>query len=228
MLDSVSSIRQKHHELLYAIEWSFTILFTIEYILRLLCVGKAIRYAMSFFGIIDLLSIVPTYMSIFFIGSHYLTVIRILRVLRIFRVLKLGHHIKEATALKKALYASRRKILVFLFSVLTLVVIIGSMMYVIENEQNGFTSIPRSIYWAIVTLTTVGYGDISPTTELGQLLAAIVMIMGYSIIAIPTGIVSVELAHADKENLNTQACPNCSAEGHDINALYCKFCGTKL
>lgn len=228
MLDSVSSIHVKHHDLLYALEWSFTILFTVEYIFRLICVGKPIRYAVSFFGIVDLFSILPTYMSLFFLGSRYLSVVRILRVLRIFRVLKLGHHIKEAAALKKALYASRRKILVFLFAVLTLVVIIGSLMYVVENAQNGFTSIPRSIYWAIVTLTTVGYGDISPVTELGQFLAAIVMIMGYSIIAIPTGIVTVELSQSSKEKQNTQACPNCSAEGHDFDAIYCKFCGTRL
>ena len=228
MLDSVSSIRANHHALLYALEWSFTILFTIEYILRLYCVGRPLRYAVSFFGVVDIFSILPTYMSLFFLGSRYLSVIRILRVLRIFRVLKLGHHIKEAAALKKALYASRRKILVFLFAVLTLVVIIGALMYVIEDAQNGFTSIPRSIYWAIVTLTTVGYGDISPTTELGQFLAAIVMILGYSIIAIPTGIVSVELAQAGKEKISTQVCPKCSAEGHDFDAQYCKFCGTKL
>ncbi|MBN1973124.1 MAG: ion transporter [Sedimentisphaerales bacterium] len=228
MLDSVSSIREKHHEFLYALEWTFTVLFTVEYILRLICVGKPVRYAVSFFGIIDLLAILPTYMSLFFLGSRYLSVVRILRVLRIFRVLKLGHHVKEAAVLKNAIYASRRKILVFLFAVLTLVVIIGSLMYVIEKAENGFTSIPQSIYWAIVTLTTVGYGDISPVTGLGQFLAAIVMIMGYSIIAIPTGIVTVELSQAGREKTSAQACPNCSAEGHDDNALYCKFCGTKL
>ena len=228
MLDSVGSITANHHELLYTLEWSFTILFTVEYILRLICVGKPIRYAVSFFGIVDLFSILPTYTSLLFLGTRYLSVIRILRVLRIFRVLKLGHHIKEAAALRRALYASRRKIFVFLFAVLTLVVIIGSLMYVVENAQNGFTSIPRSIYWAIVTLTTVGYGDISPVTELGQFLAAIVMIMGYSIIAIPTGIVTVELSQSVKEKQTTQACPNCSAEGHDFDAIYCKFCGTKL
>ena len=228
MLDSVASIRTNHHNILLAFEWIFTILFTIEYILRLVCVGKPLRYAISFFGIIDLLAILPTYMSLFILGTRYLSVIRILRVLRIFRVLKLGHHVKEAAVLKNALYASRRKILVFLFAVLTLVVIIGSLMYIIENAENGFTSIPKSIYWAIVTLTTVGYGDISPSTELGQFLAAIVMIMGYSIIAIPTGIVTAELTLAEKGKQNTQACPNCSAEGHDNNAVYCKFCGSKL
>ncbi|MHC4752458.1 MAG: ion transporter, partial [Planctomycetota bacterium] len=228
MLDSVSSIRAKYGELLYAAEWFFTILFTVEYIFRLLCVGRPIRYAVSFFGIVDLLAILPMYMSFLFLSSRSLVVVRVLRVLRIFRVLKLGHHTKEATVLKKALYASRRKILVFLFVVLTLVVIIGSVIYVIEGEENGFTSIPRSVYWAIVTLTTVGYGDISPKTPAGQFLAAIVMILGYSIIAVPTGIMTVELSKAHMEISSTQACPNCSAEGHDRDARYCKFCGTKL
>ena len=228
MLDSVSSVRAKYGELLYAGEWFFTILFTVEYIFRLLCIGKPIRYAVSFFGIVDLLAVLPTYMSLLFFGSRYLLVVRVLRVLRIFRVLKLGHHTKEAALLRKALYASRRKILVFLFVVLTLVVIIGSLIYVIEGEENGFTSIPRGVYWAIVTLTTVGYGDISPNTGAGQFLAAIVMILGYSIIAVPTGIVTVELSQAYMERPTSQACPNCSAEGHDRDAEYCKFCGTKL
>ncbi len=228
MLDSVSSVRARCGRLLYAAEWFFTILFTVEYILRLLCVKKPTRYAVSFFGIIDLLAILPTYTSILFSGSRHLSVIRILRVLRIFRVLKLGHHTKEATLLKKALYASRRKILVFLFVVLTLVVIIGSVMYILEGEKNGFTSIPRSVYWAVVTLTTVGYGDISPTTGPGQFLAAIVMILGYSIIAVPTGIVTVELSQAYSAKTTSQACPDCSAEGHDRDAKYCKFCGAKL
>jgi len=228
MLDSVSSVRERYGRFLYDIEWFFTILFTIEYILRLLCVRKPIRYAASFFGVVDLLAILPTYTSLLFFGSRHLAVVRILRVLRIFRVLKLGHHTKEAVMLKKALYASRRKILVFLFVVLTLVVIIGSVMYIIEGEENGFTSIPRSVYWAVVTLTTVGYGDISPGTGPGQFLAAIVMILGYSIIAVPTGIVTVELSQAYTDKSTSQACPSCSAEGHDRDAEYCKFCGTKL
>jgi voltage-gated potassium channel len=228
MLDSVSSINAQYGKLLYTVEWFFTILFTIEYIFRLICVGKPIRYAVSFYGIIDLLAILPTYMSLVFISSRYLSVVRVLRVLRIFRVLKLGHHTKEAAVLKKALYASRRKILVFLFVVLSLVVIIGSLIYLIEDEENGFTSIPRSVYWAIVTLTTVGYGDISPVTGLGQFLAAIVMILGYSIIAVPTGIVTVEFSRAHTAQSSCQACPSCSAEGHDRDAKYCKYCGTKL
>jgi len=227
MLDSVAAVSARYGTLLTAVEWFFTILFTIEYILRLICIGKPIRYAVSFFGIIDLLAIVPTYSSLFFYGSRYLVTIRVLRVLRIFRVLKLGHHTKEANLLKTALYASRRKIFVFLFVVLTLVVILGSLIYVIEGPANGFTSIPRGVYWAIVTLTTVGYGDISPSTGLGQFLAAMVMILGYSIIAVPTGIVTVELAEAYKQK-SAQVCPQCSAEGHDQDAGYCKYCGTKL
>ncbi|MBN1360739.1 MAG: ion transporter [Sedimentisphaerales bacterium] len=228
MLDSVRSIREQHGDWLYAGEWLFTILFTIEYILRLLCVGRSLRYAVSFFGIVDLLAVVPTYLSLVIYGSRYLAVVRVLRVLRVFRVLKLGHHIKEAGVLKQALYASHRKILVFLFVVLTLVVVIGALMYVIEGAENGFTSIPASVYWAVVTLTTVGYGDISPQTSLGQFLAAIVMILGYSIIAVPTGIVTVELSQASRAATTTQACPKCSAEGHDADARYCKFCGAKL
>ncbi|MHC4624034.1 MAG: ion transporter [Planctomycetota bacterium] len=228
MLDSVATIGDRYGSLLYAVEWLFTILFTVEYILRLLCVGKRVRYAVSFFGVVDLLAILPTYMSLFFFGSRYLVVVRVLRVLRVFRVLKLGHHTREANLLKKALYASRRKILVFLFVVLTLVVVIGSLIYVIEGADNGFTSIPRSVYWAVVTLTTVGYGDISPKTDAGQFLAAMVMILGYSIIAVPTGIVTVEISQAHREKPTSQACPKCSAEGHDRDARYCKFCGTRL
>lgn len=228
MLDSIGTVNAEYGGLLYGFEWFFTLLFTVEYVLRLLCVGRPVRYAASFFGVVDLLAILPTYVSLLFFGSRYLSVVRILRVLRVFRIMKLGHHTREAAVLKKALYASRRKILVFLFIVLTLVVIIGSLMYVIEGRQGQFTSIPRSVYWAIVTLTTVGYGDISPQTALGQFLAAIVMILGYAIIAVPTGIVTVELSQVHREQLNTQACPGCSAEGHDSDAAFCKFCGTRL
>ncbi len=228
MLDSIASIRRVHGSLFYAIEWFFTILFTIEYFLRLICVGKPLRYATSFFGIIDLLAILPTYLSLIFPGSQYLTVIRVLRVLRIFRVLKLVQYLAEAKLLMQALRTSRRKITVFLFTVLTMVIILGSLMYVIEGEKHGFTSIPRSIYWAIVTLTTVGYGDISPKTSAGQALAAIIMILGYSIIAVPTGIVTVELSRVKEHEITTQVCPECSAEGHDSEAVYCKYCGAKL
>lgn len=230
MLDSVASLRTRYGQWLYTLEWLFTILFTIEYILRLLCVGRPLRYAVSFFGIVDLLAILPTYISLLFFGTRYLAVIRILRVLRIFRILKLGHHTKEAGALRAALYASRRRILVFLSFVLTLVIIIGALMYLIEGATNsGFTSIPQSVYWAIVTLTTVGYGDISPQTPLGQFLASMVMILGYSIIAVPAGIVSAQWSQtARRPPISTQACPNCSAEGHDTDARHCKFCGAKL
>ena len=228
MLDSVSGIRRVHGGLLYKMEWFFTILFTIEYTVRLLCVGRPWKYATSFFGIVDLLAVIPTYLSIIVPGSQYLLVIRILRVLRIFRVLKIVQYVSETNLLLHALRASRRKITVFLFTVLTLVIIFGSLMYIIEGEDNGFTSIPRSVYWAVVTLTTVGYGDISPKTGFGQGVAALVMIMGYSIIAVPTGIVTVELAEAYRRKVSTRACTECSAEGHDVDAVHCKACGAKL
>lgn len=228
LLDSVGSIQQSYGDLIYLGEWFFTILFTIEYALRLFCVGRPSAYATSFFGLVDLLAILPTYLSIFFPGTHYLLVIRVLRVLRIFRVLKLVQYIGEARQLMQALRASIRKITVFLFAVLTLVTIFGSLMYIIETPENGFTSIPRSIYWAVVTLTTVGYGDISPQTNMGQAIAAIIMIIGYGIIAVPTGIVTVEMAQAYKGKISTQACPQCSAEGHDADARHCKYCGAVL
>jgi len=228
MLDSVSSIRNQYKDILYLVEWIFTILFTIEYVLRLVSVGQPIKYARSFFGIIDLMAIIPTYLSLILPGSQYFIVIRILRVLRIFRVLKLVKYSKQAQFLLSALKKSRRKITVFVFTVLTLVIIFGSLIYVIEGEENGFNSIPHSIYWAIVTLTTVGYGDISPQTGLGQALAAVIMIMGYGIIAVPTGIVSVEFARSYTTKSNTQACQQCSAECHDDDALFCKYCGEKL
>jgi len=227
MLDSVSSIRMHHGVFLTSVEWFFTIVFTIEYVLRLFCVGRPMLYATSFFGIIDLMAIIPTYVSLFIPGSEYLLVVRILRILRIFRVLKLVQYMGEALILMKALRASSRKIIVFLFTVLTLVIILGSLMYLIEGAQNGFTSIPRSIYWAIVTLTTVGYGDISPQTNIGQMLAAGIMILGYSIIAVPTGIVTVELSHFSSKKANL-SCRDCSAEGHDADAVFCKHCGSKL
>jgi len=228
MLDSVASIQAAYGRLLYMGEWFFTILFTIEYCLRLSSVGRPTAYASSFFGVIDLLAVLPTYLSIFFPGTQYFLVIRILRVLRIFRVLKLVQYLSEARMLSRALRASRRKITVFIFVVLTLVVIFGSLMYLIEDAENGFTSIPQSIYWTIVTLTTVGYGDISPQTALGQTIASIIMIIGYAIIAVPTGIVTAELSQFYKKSISTQACPECSAEGHDKDAEFCKFCGSQL
>ncbi len=228
MLDSVSAVQKSYGSILLTGEWIFTILFTIEYILRLLSVGRPAAYASSFYGIVDLFAILPTYLSIFFPGAQYLLVIRILRVLRVFRILKLVQYLGEARMLTQALRASLRKIVVFLITVLTLVTIFGAFIYLVEDPQNGFTSIPKSIYWAIVTLTTVGYGDISPQTILGQLLSSLIMIIGYGIIAVPTGIVTVELAQAFKRQISTQACPECSAEGHDKDAKFCKYCGSKL
>lgn len=228
MLDSIASIRAGYGNILLIVEWSFTILFTIEYILRILAINIPRRYIFSFYGIVDLLAILPTYLSLFLPGTQFLLVIRVLRVLRIFRVLKFVQYISEAKMLRQALSASRRKITVFLFTVLSVVVIVGSMMYLIEGPENGFTSIPKSIYWSIVTLTTVGYGDISPNTPLGQVLASVLMILGYGIIAVPTGIVTVEFSKLKETEISTQSCPNCGSEGHDKDAAYCKFCGFKL
>ena len=229
MLDSVASINQKYGLELLLIEWFFTLLFTVEYILRMISVGRPLSYATSFYGLVDLLAILPTYLSVILPGSQYLLVIRVLRILRIFRVLKLVQYIREARQLRQALRESRRKIIVFLFVVLAMVIIFGSLMYLIEGPPNGFTSIPRSVYWAIVTMTTVGYGDISPKTGVGQFLASIIMILGYAIIAVPTGIVTVAMAKSSgPEKMTTQACRHCSAEDHDSDALYCKYCGEKL
>ena len=228
MLDSVKSINAEYGDLLFALEWIFTILFTIEYLLRIYSIGKPLKYIFSFFGVVDLLAIIPTYIGLFFPATRYFTVVRILRVLRIFRVLKFVQYIGASRTLLIALKQSRRKITVFIFAVLTLVIIFGSLMYIIEGEENGFTSIPRSIYWAIVTLTTVGYGDISPQTPLGQAFAAFIMILGYGIIAVPTGIVTAELAYASSNEVSTQACKDCSMEGHEHDAEFCKYCGAKL
>lgn len=240
MLDSVQSIKSIHHETLYMAELMFTALFTIEYFLRMICVKSKKRYATSFFGIIDLLAIIPTYLSMLLPGSQYLLIIRILRLLRIFRVLKLVQYLSEAEILVQALKDSSKKITVFTFTVLNLVIIMGSLMYVIEGEQNGFTSIPRSIFWAITTLTTVGYGDLVPVTPLGQAMASVVMLLGYSIIAVPTGIVThsiinrsltampIEVAEATKDVAVNIVCHNCGLQGHDTDAYYCKYCGAKL
>ena len=231
MLESVASIRMNHGPLLRGAEWFFTILFTIEYLLRVTCIGHPVRYMTSFFGIVDLLAVIPTYLSALVPGTQFLLVIRLLRIIRVFRVLKLAHFVREGHLLVDALKASRRKITVFLSVVLILVVILGSLMYLVEGESNGFTSIPRSVYWAIVTLTTVGYGDISPQTPFGQTLASFIMIIGYAILAVPTGIVSVELAQATaamREEITNNACKSCSAEGHDSDAKFCKHCGEEL
>lgn len=229
MLDSVSGIRSAYGPFLTVAEWVFTLLFTVEYLLRLFSVGRPLKYAGSFFGVVDLLAVIPTYISLILPGSHYLLVIRVLRILRIFRILKLVQYLSEAKLLMQALRSSGRKIAVFLFAVLTMVIIFGSLMYMIAGEEHGFTSIPRSIYWAIVTLTTVGYGDISPRTNLGQMVASVVMVLGYGIIAVPTGIVTVEMGQAfRKKGVSTQACRECGADGHDPDAVHCKYCGGKL
>ncbi len=228
ILDSVHRVRSEYGSILYAIEWFFTILFTIEYILRLVSVKRPVGYAFSFFGLVDLLAILPTYVSIFVPGSQSLLTIRTLRLLRTFRVFKLTHYIHEAGVIMTALKASRRKISVFLAAVVTIVVIIGSFMYVIEGEPNGFTDIPTSIYWAIVTLTTVGYGDVAPHTPIGKTMASFLMIIGYGIIAVPTGIVTVEMSQAAQKNIHVRECPECHLTGHDSNARFCKFCGALL
>jgi voltage-gated potassium channel len=227
-LESIEELKNDYGQIFYALEWGFTILFTIEYLFRIISVNKPLRYIFSFYGIIDFLSIAPTYLSLVIVGSQYLLAIRILRLLRVFRVFKLTNLLTQSNILVEALKASRAKIAVFLFAVLTSVVVIGAIIYVVEGPENGFTSIPVSMYWAIVTLTTVGYGDISPQTPLGQFIASIVMIMGYAIIAVPTGIVSVEIASATRKQITTQVCPNCLAEGHDKDASHCKYCGSKL
>jgi voltage-gated potassium channel len=227
MLESVKSVRDDYGTLLLGVEWGLTVVFTIEYILRIISVRRPLRYAKSFFGIIDLLAIIPTYASLLLPGVQYLLAIRILRLLRVFRILKLAEFVGEARIITSALRASAKKISVFLLAVLILVTIIGSIMYVIEGESHGFSDIPTSIYWAIVTLTTVGYGDLSPQTSLGKAFASLVMIMGYAIIAVPTGIVTVELSRSHK-NISTQVCPECHTQDHDADAIFCKYCARRL
>jgi len=228
ILESVHAIRDAYGSILYGIEWFFTILFTIEYVLRLVSVKRPGIYATSFFGLVDLLAILPTYLSIFVPGSQSLLTIRTLRLLRVFRVFKLTHFTREAWVLTSALRASGRKIGVFIFAVLVIVVICGSAMYVLEGEKSGFNDIPTSIYWAIVTLTTVGYGDISPHTPLGKVLASFLMIMGYGIIAVPTGIVSVELSQSTNKAAARRVCAGCGLAGHTADARYCRHCGAEL
>lgn len=225
MLESVADIRQKHGELLYVVEWIFTIFFTIEYLLRLWVTEESRKYAFSFFGVIDLLAVIPTYISLIVAGTHFLLVIRAIRLLRVFRILKLARYLSGARMLVSSLKASKEKIFVFLSAVLTLVTILGTIMYLIEGGENGFDSIPRSIYWAIVTLTTVGYGDIAPGTTLGQFVAAFIMILGYAIIAVPTGIVGVELSRASKHESHQTDCPRCGETEHLSEARYCHRCG---
>jgi voltage-gated potassium channel len=227
-LESVPSLRESWGGELRAAEWAFTVLFTVEYALRLATVRRPVRYATSLYGIVDLLAVVPTYASFFFAGAQSLTVVRALRLLRVFRVLKLGHYLAEARVLAVALRRSRPKITVFLFAVVTVVLVVGSLMYLIEGSESGFTSIPVSMYWAVVTMTTVGYVDIAPKTVLGRLLASVLMILGYGVIAVPTGIVSVELADAARRARHQRQCPGCAAGEHDQDARYCKYCGEAL
>ena len=229
MLDSVESLHTEYGNLFYTLEWAFSILFTIEYILRLICIRQPIKYVISPLGIIDLIALIPSYLSIFFLGAQSLLVFRALRLLRVFRIFKLGHFLTEIDFLTVAIKGSIRKISIFLMTVFMLAVILGSIMYLVEKRENGFSNIPESIYWAIVTITTVGYGDISPVTPMGKSLAAIVMLIGYAIIAVPTGIITHDLAVASrKKNEILESCPNCSREGHDADAKFCKYCGSSL
>ena len=228
MLDSVLYMRLQYGTLFFYAEWFFTILFTIEYALRWFSAPNRFRYAFSFFGVVDLLSVLPSYLSLVFVGVQYLLVIRVLRILRIFRVLKLKAYMQQAGFLASALKTSQQKITVFFLSLVLLVTIFGSIIYVVEGPENGFTSIPLSIYWAVVTMTTVGYGDMSPKTPLGQAIASMVMITGYSIIAVPTGIFTSELARNMRPQLNPITCPNCGKFGHAVSAVFCDRCGHAL
>ncbi|MGB1308542.1 MAG: ion transporter [Oceanihabitans sp.] len=232
MLESVNSIDTRFHDFLNISEWIITILFTIEYIARIYTVKNPLKYVTSFYGIIDLLSTIPKYISLVFGGIHALAALRALRLLRVFRILKLARYLGASNNLVAAIKASRTKISVFLFAVIIISIILGTIMYLIEGEENGFTNIPKSVYWCIVTLTTVGYGDIAPQTPIGQFIASIVMILGYGIIAVPTGIVTSELTKkSEKDNkidTNTQSCPNCTKENHKDNAEFCYSCGHKL
>jgi voltage-gated potassium channel len=229
MLDSVEHFHKQYGALFFTLEWVFTIIFSIEYILRLICIKRPLSYVFSILGIIDLIALIPSFLSIFFIGAQSLLVFRALRLLRVFRIFKLGHFLTEIRFLSTALKGSVRKISIFLLTVLMLTIILGSVMYLVEKRENGFSNIPESIYWAIVTITTVGYGDISPVTPVGKFVAAVVMLIGYSIIAVPTGILTHDLAMLarDKKEL-PESCPHCSREGHDLDAQFCKFCGASL
>jgi voltage-gated potassium channel len=227
LLDSVRTLHDSYGQYFYVAEWSFTVLFTVEYAARLACATNVKRYATSFFGIVDFMAVVPVYLGLVFGITHTFTLARALRLLRIFRILKLTQFMGEATALRIALRASLYKITIFIFAVLTVVILVGALMYQIEGEQNGFTSIPTAMYWAIVTVTTVGYGDISPHTVAGRIIASVLMVLGYGIIAVPTGIVSFEFARASTQ-LIQRPCPNCSFAFHDKDALHCKRCGSLL
>ena len=228
-LDSVVVYHRKFGEIFYVMEWIFTFLFTIEYILSLISINRPLKYVISFLGLIDLLAIIPSYLSIFFAGAQSLLVLRALRLLRIFRIFKLTHFLTEMEFLKTAVFTSLKKISIFMLVVFMMVIILGSIMYLVENGKNGFNSIPDSIYWGIVTLTTVGYGDISPVTPMGKFIASIMMFIGYGIIAVPTGIVTTDIAIAVRnKKQGNEACPNCGKEGHDRDAKFCKYCGSAL
>jgi len=229
MLESVNPIRIEHGQILNIIEWVLTILFSIEYITRIISIKKPFKYIFSFYGLIDLLSILPTYLGLFITGASSMAAIRSIRLLRVFRILKLARYLKEAAAFKSILIAMRPKIIVFLVAIFSIVTIMGTVIYMIEDPKDGFTSIPRCVYWAVVTLTTVGYGDIAPQTVLGQVFASLIMVMGYSIIVIPTVfVVTSSMLSSRETTLNTKSCPSCSQEGHDNNAEFCKYCGDSL
>lgn len=229
MLDSVASLHQKYGTLFLSLEWIFTALFSIEFLLRLICIQHPWKYTRSFNGIIDLLAILPTYLSIFIAGSQSLMVLRVLRLLRVFRIFKLTHFLGEMRFLGAALRNSLKKITIFLTIVMLLVIILGAIMYLVEQGANGFHSIPESIYWAIVTITTVGYGDISPVTPLGKFVASVIMLLGYGIIAVPTGIITTEMAQKLKNKKEShETCPSCGKEGHDADARFCKYCSATL
>jgi voltage-gated potassium channel len=228
VLDSVPAINARYGRGLLVAEWFFTGLFTIEYAMRLWVSEHRLKYARSFYGLVDLAAIAPTYLAILFPSGRFLITIRVIRVARVFRILKLAEHVQEASVLVQALRASRQKITVFITTVLTVVVVAGSLMYMIEGAQAGFTSIPQGIYWAIVTMTTVGYGDVAPQSALGKMLASVLMIAGYGIIAVPTGIVTLELDRASRGSPTARSCPGCGSKRHDADSSYCKYCGTIL
>jgi len=230
MLESIDSIHQQYGDILRIFEWIVTILFTIEYFLRIYAVNKPLKYIFSFMGIIDLLAIIPTYLIFIFPAAHFFTVVRSIRLIRVFRVFKLSHYLRGAHTMQIALRSSRPKIIVFLFFVMILVIVLGTLMYIIEGsaDTKGFDNIPNSIYWAIVTLTTVGYGDVFPATAFGKVVASFIMILGYGIIAVPTGIVTAEFSRKKREKVSTQACPDCTTEGHEVDAKFCKKCGAEL
>jgi len=227
MLESIREVRDVYGYELNVAEWFFTVLFTFEYILRLMSVRRPLRYALSFYGLVDLIAVVPTYLGLLLPGTQFFLTVRILRLLRIFRILKLAEYTSASRIITSALAASRKKILVFLVGVITIVTVVGSLMYVVEGEENGFINIPTGIYWAVVTLTTVGYGDLSPQTALGKAFASLVMILGYGIIAVPTGIVTAEFTRAARP-VSTHVCPECHAEPHELDAIHCKYCGSRL